>query len=177
MRKHPRILATITAIGLSSISILSLQRPSLASSNWQERDGIAGEIKYARACNTGNSIRYTIISDVNSRFNKVFSVETKSFSAFNIGLNLFGQVFGFPSSPTWREVVSQRNLGGNPERRWYRHDNTIPFASYIQNTPIKFALHINRTGGKTIDLGGIVNLGDVPSGQCRTYDDGNYQNY
>lgn len=172
MRKHPRILATITAIGLSSIGILSLQSPSLASSNWQERDGIAGEIKYARVCNQTSGFQYRVITDTVSRNRRVTGIDFKIYSAYSFGVNAWGNQIGWANTPAWRNFISVNNNG-----RFTDMNQTRLLQSIVGNTPVSVAIHVRHTGGTTIDLGGIVNLGDIPLGQCRTYDDGRYLGY
>jgi hypothetical protein len=41
--------------------------PGQASPNYQERDGIYGEIKYDEFCNTPGALRYRVIAEAGSR--------------------------------------------------------------------------------------------------------------
>ncbi len=174
------IFAWLPSIVLSALLNFVATESASASQNWQYRDGIFGEIKYARACNTGAVVRYRVNAEAGSGDpsvrNRVNSVEFKEFSAYAIGFNLWGQTFGFPSSPAWKNVSKIGNYWSG-DRRFYTVDLAFPLTTYIQNTPIKFSIHVNHSGGKTIDLGGIVNLDDIPAGHCKTYDDGAFYNY
>jgi hypothetical protein len=172
-------IASFTALSLISPSLML---PANASANYQERDGIFGEIKFAEFCNVSNALRARVIAEAGSRDSRVNSVEFKIYSRYGYGLNLWGQQFGYVTGENWRSIGpgSQSAYGtiynvpeGRGDKRFYdTTPYTFPFTSAV-DSPIKFAIHVNHSRGKTIDLGGVVDLGKIEPGKCKIYDDGN----
>jgi hypothetical protein len=162
---------------LAGFMLTGATQNAQASPWYQERDGIFGEIKYVRACNTGTIIRYNVIAEAGSRTNRVKAVSFKIFSGFVAGVNISGNSIGIPSSAAWRNLETKYNNRYGQDRRWYSVEWYFPLASYIPKTPVRSAIHVHHTGGTTIDLGRIVDFGEIPASQCRTYNDGVFQNY
>lgn len=148
-----------------------------ASPNYQERDGIYGEIKFAEFCNIPNALRARVIAEAGSRDSRVSSVEFKIYSRYGYGVNLWGQTFGYVTGENWRPIgVGDTHYNTKDgDRRFY---DTTPLTgplNSVVSSPIKFAIHVNHSRGKTIDLGGIVDMGVIEPGKCRIYDDGNFR--
>jgi hypothetical protein len=161
---------------LSSI-VLPFAVIGQASPNYQERDGIYGEIKFAEFCNVSNALRARVVAEAGSRDSRVSSVEFKIYSRYAYGVNLWGQTFGYVTGENWRPIgVPDIHYNTeNGDRRFY---DTGPMTAPLQSvvdSPIKFAIHVNHSRGKTIDLGGIVDIGVIEPGKCRIYDDGNFR--
>lgn len=159
---------------LASLLLPFAATPGQASPNYQERDGIYGEIKFAEFCNTSNALRFRVIAEAGSRDSRVQSVEFKMYTRYSVGVNLGGQQFGFPSGENWRQFWNENNTRTG-DRRFY--DTGARFSPLISivDSPVKFSIHVNHSRGKTTDLGGIVDMGKIEAGQCRIYDDGNFR--
>jgi hypothetical protein len=149
--------------------------PGQASPNYQERDGIYGEIKFAEFCNTPGALRYRVIAEAGSRDSKVLNVDFKIYTRYSISVNLLGQEFGLPSGENWRSFKREMNQLGGGDRRFY--DTGVRFTPLgsIIDSPVKFSIHVNHRRGRTIDLGGIVDMGIIERGKCKIYDDGNFR--
>ena len=161
---------------LSSI-VLPFAVIGQASPNYQERDGIYGEIKYAEFCNVPNALRARVVAEAGSRDSRVSDVEFKIYSRYSYGLNLWGQTLGVVAGENWSSLAFRGNRYNtqNGDRRFYDTGAiTYPLQSVV-DSPVKFAIHVNHSRGKTIDLGGIVDMGVIEPGQCRIYDDGNFR--
>ena len=160
------------------LSLVVLASPVFASVNYEEREGIFGEIKYAEFCNHPNSIRYKIIAEAGSRDARVVRVDPKIYfrrlDVIPVGES---RVVTNIRSATWRAVRPAFNTDSG-DRRWYEVTENHPgVVSVHTDTPIKFAIHVvtETASGRTnvvYDLGGIVDLGTVPHHTCRIYDDG-----
>ena len=163
------------SIFLATLVLLFAELPGTASPNYQERDGIYGEIKFAEFCNVSNALRARVIAEAGSRDSRVSSVEFKWYSRYAIGINLWGQTFGAVAGENWRSLNGTKYNTRNGDRRFY---DTAPLVFPLQSivdSPIKFSIHVNHSRGKTIDLGGIVDMGKIEAGKCRVYDDGNFR--
>jgi hypothetical protein len=162
---------------LASLVLLCTDLPGTASRNYQERDGIYGEIKFAEFCNVSNALRARVIAEAGSRNSRVSSVEFKIYSRYAYGLNLWGQTFGYVTGENWRPigVPDKRYNTSQGDKRFYDTGvMTYPLSSVV-DSPIRFSIHVNHSRGKTIDLGGIVDMGKIEAGKCRVYDDGNFR--
>jgi hypothetical protein len=148
--------------------------PGQASPNYQERDGIYGEIKFAEFCNNPNGLRTRVVAEAGSRDSRVFSVEFKIYTRYGVGVNLYGQQFGLVGSENWRTLRVESNTSRD-DRRFYDTNPLFTPLSSIVDSPVKFSIHVNHSRGKTIDLGGIVDMGKIEVGKCRIYDDGNFR--
>lgn len=150
--------------------------PGQASPNYQERDGIYGEIKFAEFCNTSNFLRYRVIAEAGSRDSRVTSVEFKIYSRYSIGANILPALSGgFPSGENWREAARPIYNNVFRDTRFYDTGPLFSPAISIVDSPIKFSIHVRHSRGKTIDLGGVVDMGKIEPGKCRIYDDGNFR--
>ncbi|WP_190489639.1 hypothetical protein [Microcoleus sp. FACHB-831] len=160
---------------LASMVLLFAELPGAASRNYQERDGIYGEIKFAEFCNMHNGLRYRVIAEAGSRDSRVSRVEFKIYTRYSIGVNIAGQQFGLPSGENWRNLRGEMYNNKWGDKRFY--DTGVLFSPLISiiDSPVKFSIHVNHTRGKTIDLGGIVDMGKIEQGKCRVYDDGNFR--
>lgn len=159
---------------LASLVLPFAAIPGQASPNYQERDGIYGEIKFAEFCNTPNALRYRIIAEAGSRDSKVQNVEFKIYTRYSIGVNAFGQQFGFPSGENWRNLRVEAN-SRRGDRRFYDTGVLFTPLGSIVDSPVKFSIHVNHSRGKTIDLGGVVDMGRIEPEKCKIYDDGNFR--
>ena len=148
--------------------------PGQASPNYQERDGIYGEIKFAEFCNTPNALRVRVVAEAGSRDSRVQNVEFKIYSRYSIGVNAWGQSLGYTTGENWRNLRVEAN-SRRGDRRFY--DTTPLFAplTSVVDSNIKFSIHVNHSRGRTIDLGGVVDMGKIEPGKCRIYDDGNFR--
>jgi hypothetical protein len=160
-------------------SVFSLSNIAYASPNYQERDGIYGEIKFAEFCNVSNSLRARVVAEAGSRDSRVSTVKFKIYSRYSYGLSAWGQTLGYVTSENWRPigVRDYRNNGTSSQgdRRFY---DTGPMAyplTSLVDSPIKFSIHVEHSKGTTIDLGGIVDMGKIEVGKCKIYDDGNFR--
>ncbi len=172
LKKIPVFVAMLASLATSSF-------PVQASQNYQERDGISGEIKYAEFCNSSGALRARVVAEATSRSSRVSSVEFKIYSRYGYGVNLWGQVWGYVTGENWRPIgIHDTRYNVMPwqgDRRFYdTRPMTFPLSSLV-DSPIKFTIHVNHSRGKTIDLGGIVDLGRIEPGKCRIYDDGNFR--
>ncbi|MEK0195554.1 MAG: hypothetical protein EAZ78_05155 [Oscillatoriales cyanobacterium] len=152
--------------------------PGQASPNYQERDGIYGEIKFAEFCNTPNNLRARVIAEAGSRDSRVESVEFKMYSRYSLNVNFRGIGWAVPSGENWRTISpvgNQKYNTRNGDRRFYDTGVLVGLFTSIVDSPIKFSIHVNHSRGKTIDLGGVIDLGKIEVGQCRIYDDGNFR--
>ena len=149
--------------------------PGQASPNYQERDGIYGEIKFAEFCNTPNLLRYRVIAEAGSRDSRVTSVEFKIYTRYSIGANVLGQQFGLPSGENWREAAKPIPNNAFRDTRFYDTGPLFSPLTSIVDSPVKFSIHVRHSRGKTIDLGGVVDMGKIEPGKCRIYDDGNFR--
>jgi len=91
---------------LASLVLPFAATPGQASPNYQERDGIYGEIKFAEFCNISNALRFRVIAEAGSRDSRVQSVEFKMYTRYSVGVNVGGQQFGFPSGENWRNIYT-----------------------------------------------------------------------
>ncbi|WP_293154251.1 MULTISPECIES: hypothetical protein [unclassified Microcoleus] len=161
---------------LTLAAILLFQSLSVASPNYQERNGIFGEIKYAEFCNYSNSVRYRVKGEAGSRDARVEHVDFKIFWRPVKGINISGQPLGYIRGAEWRSFLPTYNTKSG-DRRWYERSEQTPLTSADVTTPVKFAMHVYRKSpgysDYVVDLGGIVNLGMIPLNSCRVYDDGN----
>lgn len=151
--------------------------PGQASPNYQERDGIYGEIKFAEFCNTPNSLRARVVAEAGSRDSRVQNVEFKIYSRYSFGVSAWGQSFGYTTGENWRSLNVRNGFNNtrNGDRRFYdTGPMTAPLTSIV-DSPIKFSIHVNHSRGRTIDLGGVVDMGRIEPGKCRIYDDGNFR--
>ncbi|MEG4345832.1 hypothetical protein QUB70_21510 [Microcoleus sp. A003_D6] len=152
--------------------------PGQASPNYQERDGIYGEIKFAEFCNTSNQLRARVIAEAGSRDSRVKSVEFKMYSRYSMNVNFQGIGLAVPSGENWRTISP---IGGpryntrNGDRRFYDTGVMIGLLQSIVDSPVKFSIHANHSRGRTVDLGGVVDMGRIEPGKCRIYDDGNFR--
>ncbi|HAT13475.1 MAG TPA: hypothetical protein DCS91_07770 [Microcoleaceae bacterium UBA11344] len=161
---------------LASLVLPFAAIPGQASPNYQERDGIYGEIKFAEFCNTPNALRYRVIAEAGSRDSRVQSVEFKMYTRYSIGVNLLGQQFGLPSGENWRNMSTMSNWTGlRGDQRFYDTKPLFSPLTSIVDSPVKFSIHVNHSRGKTTDLGGIVDMGKIEVGKCKIYDDGNFR--
>lgn len=175
------------------LSTFASVRPTLASQNYEFRDGISGEIKYAEICNYPQNARIHVVAEATSRQNRVYNVEFKMFSrpvklissqsSVTYGVEAGGVITGQSTSITnnystgsaaWRNLLTQHQTPAWwNDRRFY---DLRPFNfngnGFDPSTNVMFSTHVNRAGGKTIDLGGIVNMGTIPYNTCKVYDDG-----
>lgn len=183
----------LASAGIALLSALTLAKPTLASPNYEGRDGISGEIKYAEICNYQQNARIQVIAEATSRQNRVYNVEFKMFSrpvkltssqssvTFGVeaGIVLNGQSTTVTNnystgSAAWRALLTRnQTYAWWYDRRFY---DLRPFNfngnGFDPSTNVMFSTHVNRAGGKTIDLGGVVNMGTIPYGTCKVYDDG-----
>lgn len=174
LSKRNRIKAASLAGLLSLSAIFPFQKPVEASRNYQEREGIYGELKFVEFCNKSNAIRFRAIAEAGSRDSRVSSVEFKVSARYDIGLNAWGQTLGYTTGESWRhEGTRYNNLWGSDRRFYEVFFPVVPLGTGSQKTPVKVAIHVNHSRGKTVDLGGVVDLGEIPVGSCRIYDDGN----
>lgn len=174
---HTNRLKKIYLSLLLSSMVLPFAVIGQASPNYQERDGIYGEIKFAEFCNVPNALRARVVAEAGSRDSRVSSVEFKIYSRYSYGVNLWGQTFGYVTGENWRPigVPDTRYNTENGDRRFYDTGPMTAQLHSVVHSPIKFAIHVNHSRGKTIDLGGIVDMGVIEPGQCRIYDDGNFR--
>jgi len=172
-------LKTISVFLTIVASLATSSFPVQASQNYQERDGIAGEIKYAEFCNNSGALRARVVAEATSRSSRVSSVEFKIYSRYGYGLNLWGQTFGYVTGENWRPIgIPDKKYNVMPwqgDRRFYDTKPMSYLLTSLVDSPIKFAIHVNHSRGKTIDLGGVVDLGRIEPGKCRIYDDGNFR--
>ena len=172
------LIAGVLVLGAALAMVPSAQ----ASKNWEARDGVHGEIKYVRFCNKSPYSQLKLIVEAHSQGSHVKWVELKMKSHIQWGFH-FGRLYPIYRPYDWYHVAKRYNsppyLG---DKRFYSFD--YPWLNMITtdpNAPTKFAVHVYHGNGYTtkhlIDLGGIVNLGNIPVGQCRTYDDGVFRNY
>ncbi|MEZ2229961.1 MAG: hypothetical protein ACBR50_27255 [Microcoleus sp.] len=168
---HSRIIFSLTLA-----AILLFQSLSAASPNYQERNGIFGEIKYAEFCNYSNGVRYVVKGEAGSRDARVERVDFKIFWRPVRGININGQPLGYIQGAEWRPFFVAYNTKSG-DRRWYQRSEQLPLVSADVTTPVKFGMHVYRTSpgysDYVIDLGGVVDLGTIPLNSCRVYDDGN----
>ncbi|MCT7970231.1 hypothetical protein NG799_28345 [Laspinema sp. D1] len=176
MSRSNRLKKLYLSLLLCSI-VLPIAAIGQASPNYQERDGIYGEIKFAEFCNVPNALRARVVAEAGSRDSRVSSVEFKIYSRYSYGVNLWNQTFGYVTGENWRPIGVPNTLNNtrDGDRRFYdTTPMTYPLTSVV-SSPIKFSIHVNHSRGKTIDLGGIVDMGVIEPGQCRIYDDGNFR--
>ncbi|MCT7957909.1 hypothetical protein [Laspinema palackyanum] len=157
--------------------VLPIAAIGQASPNYQERDGIYGEIKFAEFCNIPNGLRARVVAEAGSRDSRVSSVEFKIYSRYAYEVNLWGQTVVHVTGENWRPlgVLGPRNNTRDGDRRFYDSGPMTGPLQSVVHSPIKFAIHVNHSRGTTIDLGGIVDMGVIEPGQCRIYDDGNFR--
>lgn len=171
-----RYFPSVIIFCLTLASLLLFQSLSAASPNYQERNGIFGEIKYAEFCNYPNIVRYKVKGEAGSRDARVEHVDFKIFWRPVKGINISGQPLGYIKGAEWRPFFRANNTDSG-DRRWYERSEQIPFTSADVTTPVKFSMHVYRTSpgysDYVVDLGGIVDLGPIPLNSCRVYDDGN----
>jgi hypothetical protein len=169
----------LNASVLSILNVCFFNNFVLASPSYQERDGIYGEIKFAEFCNVSNSLRARVIAEAGSRDSRVSKVEFKIYSRYGYGVNALGQVFGYVTGENWRPLGApgyRNNTSlSQGDRRFYDSGVLIGPLNSIVDSPIKFSIHVQHSKGKTIDLGGIVDMGKIEVGKCRVYDDGNFR--
>ncbi|NJK71787.1 MAG: hypothetical protein HC932_06175 [Thermales bacterium] len=170
-----KITKAFFGIGITLFPLVATL-PANASPWYQERDGIFGEIKYIRACNHSTALQFKVIAEAGSRNNRVKWVKLNMQSAYAAGINVRGFPIAWTSNYSWRWVNTHYNTS-NGDRRWYEYNGYWALMSSPNRSPLRFSIHVNHTGGTTIDLGKIVNLGDIPVGECRTYNDGNLRYY
>ena len=160
---------------LASLVLPFAAIPGQASPNYQERDGIYGEIKYAEFCNQPNGLRARVVAEAGSRDSRVLGVEFKIYTRYSFGINAFGQQFGFPSGENWRSAARPVLNSSFGDKRFYDTGPIWYPLSSLVDSPVKFSIHVNHSRGKTIDLGGIVDMGKIEPGKCKVYDDGNFR--
>ncbi|MEG3892315.1 hypothetical protein QT973_18065 [Microcoleus sp. Z1_A1] len=148
--------------------------PGQASPNYQERDGINGEIKFAEFCNISGNLRARVIAEAGSRDSRVQSVEFQMYTRYSLGVNALGQPFGLTSGENWRRLRIESNSRRRDKRFYDTSSLFFPLQSIV-DSPVKFSIHVNHSRGRTIDLGGIVDMGRIEPGKCRIYDDGNFR--
>ena len=87
--------ASIAGALVSSSLAAGIIPPSAqASQNYQFRDGISGEIKYAEFCNVANSLRLRVVGEATSRSSRVNSLELKVYSRYGYVKNVHPDFLG-----------------------------------------------------------------------------------
>lgn len=162
---------------LISMSILTI--PASASPNYEEREGVFGEIKYAEICNESSSLRVYIEAEAGSRTVRVEQVKFKAFFRPKRGVSLSGNFIGQTGGERWREVGEAYNTAQG-DRRWYQQTMNYIVGAH-PDSPVKVSVHVdtrresdNRLS-TVYDLGGIVDFGKVEAGSCRVYRDGQFE--
>lgn len=173
MKKQLSTLFLLTA-SFFSVSTIVSNPPSLASADWEYREGIFGEIKNIRICNQSWGTYGKIIAEAGSGdrgpVNTRGTVKNVQFKMYS------GQVFKnhwyeYKNNPNWRPIAEKTG------KRWFTYEFWYPLNYVNSEKPVKFAIHVNRTlpgiSDTVYDLGGIKDLGKLPLNTCRVYNDGN----
>jgi hypothetical protein len=169
----------VISVVLATPLLNSFALPANASANFQYKDGVFGEIKYVRACNQGWGSYLKITSEAGSGDRqvraRVTNVDFKIYSSQKFTSNNTN----YTNNPNWRPLSSHTNTYPN-DRRWYTIETRSPLTWFNPDFEVKVSQHVWRqdwgTKYPSIDLGGVINLGNIPYNQCRTYDDGRYSN-
>lgn len=142
----------------------------LAGNQW-----VYGGIQKAQFCNGPGGYSAKVTGNyITSPGLSLSAVEFKFYSKLDYALNLFGQKVGFPASETWRQLT-----WGNKNVNYNWMYNSVPVTFFVTpnaniSTPVKFSAHILVSGSGitnyvVYDLGGIIDLGIIPYGECRNY--------
>jgi hypothetical protein len=156
-----KTIQTIFSLSLLATSNFSMAKPAFA--RYEEREGVFGEIKYARVCNQLGSINQVQIqAEAGARTTNIKGVLFKMYSASRIGVPAYGNVIGGSGSPRWKNVAGKRNINyPNGDMRWYQTTKGNPALTFSESIPIRLAIHVVTDNGVVIDLGGIVDLGQI----------------
>jgi hypothetical protein len=138
------------------------------------REWVYGGIQYIDICNGKggyNAIvkaQFTTSSGVS-----IGHVQFKMYSRWDRGFYLGNQWIGYTSSADWRNWI---DVDSTPNSTSYSSLNQIVFvgAGINQSSPVKFSswVHVNAPGMTNLpiyDIGGVIDLGNIPSGECRTF--------
>jgi hypothetical protein len=168
------IRSVLTLVPLAAA--LVIPDVALASARYQRRDGVAGEIKYAQVCNQDRRWTVKAIIEASSEGRDVLSAR------LNVRLNeqyrtpVYGVwvPYGRPDSGyNWRSVGTAFNWNANRTKRFYEINYTSFWGMQMDSRQeILLGNLISARGKDIIDLGGVINMGTVPGGGCKTYDDG-----
>jgi hypothetical protein len=153
----PALVVGMTILGFSS-KVEAAQ---------ESRNGIYGGITYVEVCNVEGMARTRVKLNAVSNSRRVSRVEIKQSSRFRSGAGWFQIVSG----EGWRDLSKGTFYNWFSDRKYY--DTGALFAvgsTYMEDAPIKYSIHVIDTNGRrTIDLGGIVDLGRVPVGRCASW--------
>ena len=139
---------------------------------------IVGGIYYVRFCNSdGNfSIRAKAQAE-KSGGAPIADLELKYYAGYETIATAFGYRLATPAGGSWRQATKDFNYPGNDGNYDFWFWTPLRDTDTFSNTPVKFAIHTNihklpNVTRKVYDLGGIIDIGTVPKGTCRTYDKG-----
>ena len=152
MHKFFKSFSLSIAVVVTSLAPFLIQN----SANAEVRNGVDGRITNVRVCNQSNSTRVDMTAYVRTTSNQpVSQVDFKS---------RFGITDGqwYTSGYNWRHVGTSRNSGWN-------YVSYTWVGSRLTTDPVLASIHVKGPNGWVIDLGGIVNLGIIPLGECRSY--------
>ena len=143
---------------------------SLSGNQW-----IYGGIQTATFCNGPGGYSAKVSGKfITSQGLSIASVDFKLYSQLDYGVNFVGQKIGFPSNENWRPLSP-----GIKDNNYNWVYNSFPVIFYVTpsaniSTPVRFSTHVRvNASGLTnfpiYDLGGIIDLGIIPNGECKNY--------
>jgi hypothetical protein len=136
---------------------------------------VYGGIQKAEFCNGPGGYKATISGDYISSPGLIVSrVDFQMYSRLDYSLNIFGQRVGYTTIENWRPLSR-----GFQDPNFRQTFKSIPVNFFVTpstnvSTPVKFSAHVNVKGSGlnnyiVYDLGGIIDLGIVPYGECRIF--------
>ena len=152
------------------------------------KDGVESYIYYARVCNKSHEIQLNISIEAKSVGSHVKWVQPTLYAAVEYGWNLKIYPLTHSAAPKWRAAgVSAVNNGvnfqrpahrhGTEDRRWYSWSGKWIAMSINEKSPVRIGSTVVHENGKISDLGGILEFGQIPLGECRRLEGGNIYDY
>jgi hypothetical protein len=149
-----KVATTLSVASLTALSILPLAKPAEA----EVRGGVNGQLTNVRVCNQNNSIRVnmTAYAVSTSSSQRIRQVDFKIKNGITDGA-------WYTSGYNWRHIGTDSNSINN-------HSTSYSWVGMkLTSDPVLASIHVKTTSGWVIDLGGIVNLGTIPVGECKSY--------
>jgi hypothetical protein len=134
---------------------------------------VYGGLQTVEFCNGNGGIN---IRNVSAKFIAsppiaVTKVEFKIYSRVSFGFGQSGLFSLYTGTERWENL--RGSVYKNSNQPWIYTNDPLwaPVQSQIYSTPVKFSTWVYLSNGQThYDVGGIIDLGNIPPGECRTYD-------
>jgi hypothetical protein len=143
------------------------EQRGIANGQW-----VFGGLQSAEFCNgsAGINIRNIKAKFIASPPVTVTKVEFKIYSRVSYGLGGAGQFLSYTGTEHWQNIPGSVYRNSNQPWVFTNDDIWAPLQSQVVSTPVKYSTWVYLSNGQThYDVGGIIDFGSIPPGECRTY--------